>query len=136
MAGYTPLILSVDDDEHLLELIGYEVRRWGYKHIGANLIERMWEQLEEITPNLIMLDLQLNEENGMAAISPLKDHFPDVPIIIITGHGTIEIAVSCLQNGASHFITKPFDNKEILSFIERAGYRILSRQQAECDYPL
>lgn len=120
MTGYTPLILSVDDDEHLLELIGYEVRRWGYKHIGANSIERMWEQLEEITPNLIMLDLQLNEENGMAAISPLKDHFPDVPIIIITGYSTVDAAVGCLKVGAYDFIAKPLDFGRLKVEVEKA----------------
>ncbi len=120
MTEYTPLILSVDDDEHLLALIDYEVQGWGYRHLGVNSIERMWQQLEEVTPNLILLDLQLGGDDGMAVIGPLKDHLPDVPIIIITGYGTVDAAVGCLKKGAYDFATKPLDFGRLEVEVEKA----------------
>lgn len=120
MAEFTPLILSVDDDEHLLEVIGYEVCRWGYRHIGVNSAEQMWQQLEDITPDLIMLDLQLDKDDGMAAIGPLKDRLPDVPIIIITGYGTVDAAVACLKIGAYDFAAKPLDFGRLKVEVDKA----------------
>lgn len=120
MAEYKPLILSVDDDEHLLELIGYEISGWGYRHIGVNSAEQMWQQFEEVTPDLIMLDLRLDEDDGMASIGPLKDRFPDVPIIIITGHGTVDAAVDCLKTGAYDFVAKPLDFGRLKVEVDKA----------------
>ena len=81
--------------------------------------------------DMVFTDLKMDGMSGEDLLKEIKNRWPEIEVVMITGYGTIELAVSCLQNGAAHFITKPFDNQEILAFVKQAGYKILSRHQAQ-----
>ncbi len=81
--------------------------------------------------DIVFTDLRMEGMSGVDLLNEITSRWTDIEVVLITGYGTIELAVSCLQNGASHFITKPFDNNAIISYIQRTGYRILSRRQAQ-----
>ncbi|NOX90077.1 MAG: sigma-54-dependent Fis family transcriptional regulator [Calditrichaeota bacterium] len=81
--------------------------------------------------DIVFTDLKMEGMSGTDLLNEITRRWTDIEVVLITGFGTIELAVSCLQNGASHFITKPFDNKEILAYVQRIGYKILSRKQAQ-----
>ncbi|NOZ08372.1 MAG: sigma-54-dependent Fis family transcriptional regulator [FCB group bacterium] len=86
--------------------------------------------LEQDSYHIVFTDIKMTGMSGIELLDWITHHQSGVEVIMITGFGTIEMAVHCLQNGAAHYITKPFDNQEILRFVERAGYQILSRNYA------
>ena len=123
-------ILVVDDQEdvrrglgRLIGTLGCDVRTCASGEEALALMQR-----EDF--DIVFTDIKMEGMSGVELLGKIVSHWSDVQVVMITGHGTIEMAVSCLQNGASHFITKPFDNQEILSFVERAGYKILSNRHS------
>lgn len=109
MTEPVPLILTVDDDPHLLDIIEHHVLKWGYTHCGVGGSTEMWRELERVIPSVIFLDVQLGDADGTALVPKLKQRFPYVPVIMITAHGTVETAVKSLKNGAYDFVCKPLD---------------------------
>ena len=79
--------------------------------------------------DIVVTDLQMPRMTGSELLPRLRS-FPHPPeVVILTGYGTIQTAVACLQAGAAHFLTKPFDNDEILQIIERLGRALLGRRR-------
>jgi len=120
MADPAPLILTVDDDPHLLAIIEHHVSQWGYTHRGVGSSAGMWKSLERIIPNVILLDVSLGDADGTVLVSQLKQQFPNVPVIMITAHATIETAVKSLKSGAYDFICKPLDFARLHIEIDKA----------------
>ena len=122
-------ILVVDDQEdvcrglrRLLSSLGCHVRT-------ASSAEQALDKMEQNPFHIVITDIKMEGMSGVDLFHRIQERWTGIEVILITGYGTIEMAVSCLQNGAAHFITKPFDNDEILEFVERLAYRILTRQK-------
>lgn len=120
MADFVPVILTVDDDPHLLALIEHHIHEWGYIHRGAGSSSEMWEGLEQVIPTVILLDIALGDADGIDLVSQLKQRFPSVPIIMITANATIEAAVKSLKNGAYDFLCKPLNFDRLRIEIDKA----------------
>jgi len=120
MTDPVPVILTVDDDPHLLSIIEHHVLKWGYTHCQATGSVEMWKQLEKVIPSIILLDVQLSDCDGTALVPRLKQRFPSVPIIMITANATIETAVRSLKSGAYDFICKPLDFDRLRIEIDKA----------------
>lgn len=120
MADFIPIILTVDDDPHLLVLIEHHIHEWGYIHRGAGSSSEMWEGLEQTIPTVILLDIALGDADGIDLVSQLKQRFPSVPIIMITANATIEAAVKSLKNGAYDFLCKPLNFDRLRIEIDKA----------------
>ncbi|MBS1271987.1 MAG: Regulatory protein AtoC [Candidatus Marinimicrobia bacterium] len=122
-------ILVVDDQE--------DVRRGLQRLIGslgcdvqiAESGETALSMLHETTYDIVFTDIKMGGMSGVDLMERITEEWNNIEVVLITGYGTIELAVQCLRNGASHFITKPFNNQEILEFVERAGYRQLAKKQ-------
>jgi len=122
MAELVPLILTVDDDPDLLAIVEHNVLKWGYTHRGVSTAAGMWDQLEQVIPSVILLDIQLDDADGTALVPQLKQRFPYVPVVIvITAHATIETAVKTLRDGAYDFICKPLDFDRLHIEIDKAN---------------
>ena len=124
-------ILVVDDQidvrrglKRLIGTLGCEVESCSSAEEALNI-------LKDDSYDIVFTDLKMDGMSGVDLLNEINKRWTDIEVVLITGYGTIELAVSCLQNGASHFITKPFDNEEILTYVKRAGYRILSQRQAK-----
>ena len=115
-----PLILTVDDDPHLLSLVEHNITEWGYLHCGAKNSTQMWKNLDQIIPSVILLDIRLGDEDGTALVPKLKQRLPYVPVIIVTAHATIETAVKSLKSGAYDFVCKPLDFHRLQIQIDKA----------------
>ena len=124
-------ILVVDDQVDVRNGLKRLISSLGCEVVTAASGEEALNKIKNDYFDIVFTDLKMDGISGIELMNEIKKNWPDIDIVLISGHGTIEIAVSCLQNGASHFITKPFDNKEILSFVQRAGFRILSQRQNE-----
>ncbi|MXX88209.1 MAG: sigma-54-dependent Fis family transcriptional regulator [Boseongicola sp. SB0677_bin_26] len=115
-------ILIVDDEEDIRTLISDILGDEGFDtRIAANSEEAMTE-LNREPPGLMILDIWLKDSrmDGIDILKVTKRDNPDVPIIIISGHGNIEIAVAAIKQGAYDFIEKPFNIDQLLVVISRA----------------
>ena len=115
-------ILIVDDEEGIRNLIRGILDDEGYQsRLAANATEA-YNEIESDTPSLVILDiwLQGSEHDGIEILKIIKKKHPDLPVIMISGHGTIETAVSAIKIGAYDFIEKPFKSDRLLLMIRRA----------------
>ncbi len=115
-------ILIVDDERDIRELIGDILEDEGYgTRLAANADECM-ASIEDSAPALMILDIWLKDSHmdGIDILKHVKRDHPGIPIVIISGHGNIEIAVAAIKQGAYDFIEKPFNIDQLLVVIRRA----------------
>lgn len=124
-------ILIVDDERDIRELIGDILEDEGYAtRLAANSQEAMTEINAE-PPALLILDIWLKDSkmDGIDILKTVKRDNPDIPVVIISGHGNIEIAVAAIKQGAYDFIEKPFNIDQLLVVIRRAMEASLLRRE-------
>ncbi|MDO5658743.1 MAG: sigma-54 dependent transcriptional regulator [Paracoccus sp. (in: a-proteobacteria)] len=115
-------ILIVDDEKDIRELISDILKDEGFgTRLAANSDEAI-ARLNEAEPSLMILDIWLKDSrmDGIDILKQVKRNNPDVPVIIISGHGNIEIAVAAIRQGAYDFIEKPFNIDQLMVVINRA----------------
>ncbi len=116
----TVRILVVDDDHNLLELVRTRLEAAKYEVLTAVNGEEAKEALNGDTIDLAIVDLKLAGHDGMSMMEELHAVNPTLPVIILTGHGSIESAVEAIKRGAFGYLTKPFDARELQLQITRA----------------
>ncbi len=115
-------ILIVDDNADIRNILKELILDAGYKtRVAANYNQALTE-IDKKMPDVAILDVKLDkgENDGIELLSHIKSKNSDVPVIIITGHANVELAVSALKHGAFEFIEKPFDKTRLLNFVKRA----------------
>ncbi|WP_309666468.1 sigma-54 dependent transcriptional regulator [Tabrizicola sp.] len=115
-------ILIVDDEQDIRELIGDILKDEGYVvRLAANSDDCMTE-INADPPALMILDIWLKDSrmDGIDILKTVKRDNPDVPVVIISGHGNIEIAVAAIRQGAYDFIEKPFNIDQLMVVVSRA----------------
>ena len=117
-----PTILIVDDEPDIRNLIKGILEDEGYQTQEAENAKQAYEAIEDNAPALIILDiwLQGSHQDGLEILKTVKAPHPHLPVIMISGHGTIETAVSAIKDGAYDFIEKPFKSDRLLLMIQRA----------------
>ncbi|QUS35252.1 sigma-54-dependent transcriptional regulator [Falsirhodobacter algicola] len=115
-------ILIVDDERDIRELIGDILRDEGYDVRLAGNSDDCMAAIAEEPPMLIILDIWLKDSrmDGIDILKTVKRDNPDVPVVIISGHGNIEIAVAAIKQGAYDFIEKPFNIDQLMVVVGRA----------------
>lgn len=113
-------ILVVDDDENLLELARTNLTSADYKVATTRKAEDAIGAATGDVFDLSIVDLRLADYDGMSLMEQLHSIHPEMPVIILTGYGSIESAVEAIKKGAYTYITKPFDSHELLFQIGRA----------------
>lgn len=115
-------ILVIDDEEDICGLIQGILEDEGYRTRSAGSATEAYAQVGEHLPDLVVLDiwLQGSDHDGLDILARLKDNHPLLPVVMISGHGTIETAVSAIKRGAYDFIEKPFKADRLLLLIHRA----------------
>jgi two-component system, NtrC family, nitrogen regulation response regulator NtrX len=115
-------ILIVDDNADIRNILNELIVDAGYKtRVAANYNQALTE-IDKKMPDVAILDVKLDkgDNDGIELLSHIKSKNKDVPVIIITGHANVEMAVSSLKHGAFEFVEKPFDQTRLLNFISRA----------------
>lgn len=123
-------ILVVDDEPDVCLGIKHLVRSLGCEVKTASSAEMALTMFETDKFDLVLSDISMPGMKGNELLKVIKSKWPFTEVILITGFGTIELAVSCLQAGAAHFIAKPFDNDEIKDLVARVGRKILAERKA------
>ncbi|MFZ3116186.1 MAG: sigma-54 dependent transcriptional regulator [Syntrophales bacterium] len=113
-------ILVVDDDRNLLEVLKIRVESAGYKVTATVKEAAAIEAVKSTMFDLAIIDLQLEQMDGIALMQEIRLLAPSIPVIILTAFGTIENAVEAMKAGAYSYITKPFESRDLLMQIEKA----------------
>ncbi len=114
-------VLILDDDSSLRAALFRVLSKKGLNVITSANIEEAKVLIQGDQPlDLAIVDMNLPDGNGLEFMEILKGLYPQIEVIILTGHGSIEHAIKATQKGAFHFITKPFNLDELLSLIEKA----------------
>ena len=124
-------ILIVDDNADIRNILNELIIDAGYKtRVAANYNQALSE-IDKKIPDVAILDVKLDkgDNDGIELLSHIKSKNKDVPVIIITGHANIEMAVNSLKHGAFEFIEKPFDQTRLLNFVRRAVENINLKSQ-------
>jgi two-component system nitrogen regulation response regulator NtrX len=115
-------ILIVDDESDIRELVAGILDDEGHRTRTAGTSDEALQAVESRRPSLIFLDiwLQGSRLDGLQVLDVIKDQHPDVPVVMISGHGNIETAVSAIKKGAYDFIEKPFKADRLVLVADKA----------------
>lgn len=126
-----PHVLVVDDEEDLCELLALRLEHHDFRVSAEHTVRGAVEVLEREVVDAMIVDLRLEQENGLDLLDEVTKRSLHLPVIILTAHGTIETAVDAMKRGAYGFLTKPFDDHELLEKLNHAVERNrLSREVA------
>lgn len=113
-------VLIVDDEPDIRELLDITLSRMGLEtHCAATLSEAQ-TKITELQPDLCLTDMKLPDGNGIALVEHIQRDFPQIPVAMITAHGSVETAISALKAGAFDFISKPIELETLRSLVSSA----------------
>ena len=115
-------ILIIDDNPDIRNILNDLISDAGYEtRLAANYNQALSE-IDKKLPDVAIIDVKLDkgDNDGIELLSNIKSKDKDIPVIIISGHANIEMAVNSLKSGAFEFIQKPFDHEQLMNFINRA----------------
>lgn len=118
IAKSPPHVVVVDDDDELRELLELRLKFHGYRVSTRRSASDALRVLEQDLVDALLVDLRLERESGLDVLAYAQRRVDAVPVLILTAHGSIDLAVEATRNGAYAFLTKPFDDRELL---ERLG---------------
>ena len=116
--SYTVLI--IDDDKQARKNVSEYLKLCGYEVFEAGTLKEGTEFISKGDGDIIVLDVQLPDGNGLDLMSELSTQPSRIPVIMITGFGNIEMAVDAMKNGAHDFLTKPIDLDDLEVTLNRA----------------
>lgn len=113
-------ILVVDDDQNIRRVLKDLLGKEGFNVLTASDVDKALPLIDQQDLDLIVTDLKMPGKSGMDLLTLCHEKRPAVPVIMITAFGNVEAAVAAMKKGAYDFITKPFDENELLNVIEKA----------------
>jgi DNA-binding NtrC family response regulator len=113
-------VLIIEDEATLAKNMSLYLARYGYDVETADTAESGLTALERYKPDIVLLDFHLPGMDGMAALGKLHELAPGVPVIMITGHGTVELAVEAMKAGVYDFLIKPVSLAKLRILLDRA----------------
>ena len=134
----TPRILVIDDDLDTCELVTMGVRRHGFEAGAVTNSEDAITAIQDSDFDAVLCDVHLNGEDGLELCSRIVESRPDLPVVIVTGHGDFDVAVGAIRAGAYDFVNKPVRIDQLILTLERATEhrqlrREVKRLRAEVD---
>jgi two-component system nitrogen regulation response regulator NtrX len=124
-------ILIIDDEKDICDLCCDILSEKGFKCLQASNSDQALKLISEKMPSIIILDVWLQGSNldGLGILEIIKSRYQHIPVIVISGHGTIEIAVNSIRMGAYDYIEKPFNSDKLLITVERAHESVKLKQE-------
>ena len=113
-------VLVVDDETQLREAICSYFEQQNFTALSASTCESAIDVFHRARPDAVVLDYSLPDGNALGVLDKLKTWDPGVPCVVLTGHGSIEVAVKAIKAGAEQFLTKPVDFSALRMVVERA----------------
>lgn len=107
-------VVIIDDDRNILELTSLILSKNGFQPYSAACAVEGLELISRLSPELVLLDYLMPDMDGLSALQKIKTSFPDTYVVMLTGNGSEEVAVELMKNGASEYILKPFNNRNLV----------------------
>jgi two-component system response regulator HydG len=125
-------VLVVDDDEAHAQAVAESLERIGSDCTVATSGQRGESLIESENFDVVVTDMRMGEVDGLTILRKSKEELPDAEVIVVTGHGSINSAVTAMQQGAYTYLTKPLDTNELRDAVQKASTRVrLIRRNAE-----
>lgn len=128
-AHLPPHVLIIDDEVDMCELLTMRLEHHGYRVSNAQTIRDGLRILEGEVVDAIVSDLRLEQGSGLEVLTEVQARSLDIPVVILTAHGTIETAVEAMSRGAYGFLAKPFHDHELLQKLAHAVERVRLRRE-------
>jgi len=125
----TTRVLVVDDEPRMAEVIGAALERAGHACEVCTSGAAALAAFDERGADVIVTDWKMPDMDGLALLRAVRERRGDVPVILVTAHGSVPAAVAAMREGAFDYVTKPFDNDELRALVDRA--LALSRLERE-----
>jgi DNA-binding NtrC family response regulator len=122
-------VVVIDDEQELCELLAMRLEHHGYRVTTSATGKGGLALLGGDPVDAMILDLRLGDSDGLDVLSEVHKRAPDVPVVILTAHGTIQTAVEAMQRGAYGFLTKPFHDHDLLQKLGNAVERSTLRRE-------
>lgn len=120
-------VLMVDDEAGFLDVMGRRLRRRGIAAFLADSGPKALELLDKAHVDIVVTDLKMPGMDGITLLDTLQQHYPALPVVLLTGHAGEEDASEAVRRGAASYLHKPCDLDELLTELER----VLSAGKAE-----
>lgn len=118
-------ILIIDDEPDIAEVLGDRLDAWGYRARVVHSAREGYAAVEEDLPDLVILDIQMPEINGLEALMELKKLHPEMPVLILSASAERKTLEKTQELGADGFMLKPFDPSELRENLTRFIPRVI-----------
>jgi len=122
-------VLIVDDDRATSAGMADVVEEWGYEPEVADTVKAGWNAINKLLPDVAIVDLKLPDGSGLDLLHRIKETFPDVSVVILTGHATVDSAVKALKVGAEDYVTKPVDLPRLQVILKTVEDKQMMKQE-------
>ena len=124
-------ILIVDDEKNYPPILAAVMEEEGFEPLMANSGEEALAILKHSDVDLVLTDMKMPSMDGIQLLENVKKKDPELPVIMMTAHGTVEKAVEAMQKGAYSYIMKPFDNDSLIIYVNKAiaMYRVIKENR-------
>ncbi|MGS0679900.1 nitrogen regulation protein NR(I) [Shewanella sp. 125m-7] len=116
----TEQVWILDDDSSIRWVLEKALQSAKFSSASFAAAESLWQALETAQPQVIVSDIRMPGTDGLTLLERLQNHYPHIPVIIMTAHSDLDSAVSAYQAGAFEYLPKPFDIDEAISLVDRA----------------
>ena len=113
-------VLLIDDDESLRRVVEYNLHEDGHRVLTAVDGTSGWQTFQAEAVDLVLTDVRMPEMDGLELLTRIKTIQPDLPVIMLTAHGTINSAVEAMKLGAFDYLTKPFNREQLKAAVRKA----------------
>ncbi|MBU0732635.1 MAG: hybrid sensor histidine kinase/response regulator [Proteobacteria bacterium] len=117
-------ILLIDDEEGIRKVLGISLADSGYQVLTSESGEEALKLFRKMQPPIVLTDIKMPGMDGIQVLQKIKEESPDTEVIMITGHGDMELAIQSLKLGATDFITKPISDDALEIALKRANEKI------------
>jgi len=124
-------ILIVDDEKNYPLILSAVLQEEGFETLAANSGEEALDVLTHSDVDLVLTDMKMPKMDGIELLQRIKQTDPELPVIMMTAYGTVEKAVEAMQKGAYNYILKPFDNEQLILYVDKAVamYRVVKENR-------
>lgn len=122
-------VLIVDDDRATSAGMADVIEEWGYEPEVADTVKAGWASISKLVPDVAIVDLKLPDGSGLDLLHRIKESYPDISVIILTGHATVDSAVKALKVGAEDYVTKPVDLPRLQVILQSIEDKQMMKQE-------
>jgi DNA-binding NtrC family response regulator len=117
----SPAILIVDDEQGILDTLRILLKNEGFDVVTAQGGKAGMEQLKASAPDIVLTDIKMPGVTGLEILAAVKEQDPETPVILMTAQASLQSAIQAVNEGAFHYVQKPFSNDEIVALCRRAA---------------